>query len=166
MLHPKPRADAPPKGLVLPAGSPAPFAANTDRDFRRIRSTTALLNLVQLFVRKFATACAAKGSANFRPAALVAWRRVLTLSLFSLALSALTIIGGVAVPVRAEPQSYSFGVLSQRSAVLTAQYWNPILDYIGPKAGVTCNSRSPTPPRMQRSHSQGRIRLRLFEHHL
>ncbi|MDP2832372.1 MAG: phosphate/phosphite/phosphonate ABC transporter substrate-binding protein [Pseudomonadota bacterium] len=32
--------------------------------------------------------------------------------------------------------SYSFGVLSQRSAVLTAQYWNPILDYVGRKAGV------------------------------
>lgn len=32
--------------------------------------------------------------------------------------------------------SYSFGVLSQRSAVLTAQYWNPILDYVGRKTGV------------------------------
>ena len=32
--------------------------------------------------------------------------------------------------------SYSFGVLSQRSAVLTAQYWNPILDYAGRRAGV------------------------------
>lgn len=32
--------------------------------------------------------------------------------------------------------SYSFGVLSQRSAVLTAQYWNPILEYVGRKAGI------------------------------
>ncbi len=32
--------------------------------------------------------------------------------------------------------TYSFGVLSQRSAVLTAQYWNPILDYVERKAGV------------------------------
>ncbi|MEI6415098.1 MAG: phosphate/phosphite/phosphonate ABC transporter substrate-binding protein [Pseudomonadota bacterium] len=32
---------------------------------------------------------------------------------------------------------YSFGVLPQRSAVLTAQYWNPILDYAGQKTGVT-----------------------------
>jgi len=31
---------------------------------------------------------------------------------------------------------YSFGVVSQRSAVLTAQYWNPILDYVGRKAGI------------------------------
>ena len=32
--------------------------------------------------------------------------------------------------------SYSFGVLSQRSAVLTAQYWNPILDYVRHKTGI------------------------------
>lgn len=40
-----------------------------------------------------------------------------------------------ALPVRAG-EVYSFGVLSQRSAVLTAQYWNPILDYVGRKAGI------------------------------
>ncbi len=34
-------------------------------------------------------------------------------------------------------QEYAFGVLPQRSAQLTAQYWNPILAYIGQKAGVT-----------------------------
>ncbi len=33
--------------------------------------------------------------------------------------------------------NYSFGVLSQRSAVLTAQYWNPILGYVQSKTGVT-----------------------------
>lgn len=32
--------------------------------------------------------------------------------------------------------TYSFGVLSQRSAVLTAQYWNPILEYVEQKSGV------------------------------
>jgi len=32
--------------------------------------------------------------------------------------------------------TYSFGVLPQRSAVLTAEYWNPILDYVSRKAGV------------------------------
>ncbi len=32
---------------------------------------------------------------------------------------------------------YSFGVLSQRSAVLTARYWNPILEYASRKSGVT-----------------------------
>jgi len=33
--------------------------------------------------------------------------------------------------------TYSFGVLPQRSAVLSAQYWNPILDYVARKVGVT-----------------------------
>jgi phosphonate transport system substrate-binding protein len=34
-------------------------------------------------------------------------------------------------------QTYSFGVVPHRSAVLTAQHWNPILDYVGMKAGLT-----------------------------
>lgn len=42
----------------------------------------------------------------------------------------------VALSARAET-TMSFGVLSQRSAVLTAQYWNPILDYVSKRAGVT-----------------------------
>lgn len=33
-------------------------------------------------------------------------------------------------------ESYSFGVLSQRSATLTAEYWNPILDYVQERTGV------------------------------
>lgn len=37
--------------------------------------------------------------------------------------------------VQAEP--YSFGVLSQRSPVLTAEHWNPILDYIERRTGIT-----------------------------
>lgn len=36
----------------------------------------------------------------------------------------------------AASESYSFGVLSQRSAVLTAQYWNPVLDYVHGKTGI------------------------------
>lgn len=36
----------------------------------------------------------------------------------------------------AEAHAYSFGVLSQRSAVLTAQYWNPILDYVQRQTGI------------------------------
>lgn len=39
-------------------------------------------------------------------------------------------------PVQARAESYSFGVLSQRSAVLTAQYWNPILGYVEKKTGI------------------------------
>jgi len=41
----------------------------------------------------------------------------------------------MAIPAWA--QTYSFGVLPQRSALLTAQYWNPILDYVGRKSGAT-----------------------------
>lgn len=36
----------------------------------------------------------------------------------------------------ARAETYSFGVLSQRSAVLTAQYWNPILDYVRQMTGI------------------------------
>lgn len=35
-----------------------------------------------------------------------------------------------------ETTPYTFGVLAQRSAVLTAQYWNPILTYVSAKSGV------------------------------
>jgi phosphonate transport system substrate-binding protein len=34
-------------------------------------------------------------------------------------------------------QTYSFGVVPVRSAFLSAQYWNPILDYVSRKSGVT-----------------------------
>lgn len=36
----------------------------------------------------------------------------------------------------ATPAAYSFGVLSQRSALLTAQYWNPILEYVSRQTAV------------------------------
>jgi len=39
-------------------------------------------------------------------------------------------------PVRAEETPLSFGVITQRSPVLTAQYWNPILRYVSEKSGV------------------------------
>ncbi len=35
----------------------------------------------------------------------------------------------------AQADTYSFGVLSQRSPSLTAEYWNPILDYIARRTG-------------------------------
>lgn len=37
---------------------------------------------------------------------------------------------------QAEDKVYSFGVLNQRSITLTAQYWNPILKYLGEKSSV------------------------------
>ena len=33
-------------------------------------------------------------------------------------------------------ETYTFGVLPQRSAVLSAQYWNPILQYVRDKTGI------------------------------
>lgn len=56
-------------------------------------------------------------------------RRMLLASLASCA-----VLAGGAV---AQAQSYSFGVLPQRSAVLSAQYWNPILSYVGGKTGIS-----------------------------
>ncbi len=40
------------------------------------------------------------------------------------------------VSAQAEEKPYAFNVLSQRSIALTAQYWNPILTYVGKKSGV------------------------------
>lgn len=37
---------------------------------------------------------------------------------------------------QADEKSYSFGVLNQRSVILTAQYWNPILKYVSERSGV------------------------------
>jgi phosphonate transport system substrate-binding protein len=36
----------------------------------------------------------------------------------------------------AAAETYSFGVLPQRSPLLTAEYWNPILDHVSRRAGV------------------------------
>jgi len=38
--------------------------------------------------------------------------------------------------IAAENTPYTFGVLAQRSALLTAQYWNPILTYVSSKSGI------------------------------
>lgn len=52
-----------------------------------------------------------------------------------LALAVAPTLAWSAGPVR------SFGVLKQRSALLTAEYWNPILDYVSRKSGVTLEMR-------------------------
>ena len=39
-------------------------------------------------------------------------------------------------PAGAQDTPLSFGVITQRSPVLTAQYWNPILRYVSEKSGV------------------------------
>ena len=52
--------------------------------------------------------------------------------------AALLLAAGTAIysPLAAAQQSYSFHVLIQRSIALTAQYWNPVLTYVGRKSGV------------------------------
>jgi len=40
-------------------------------------------------------------------------------------------------PGHAETKIWSFGVLQVRNALLTAEYWNPILRYVSAKSGVT-----------------------------
>jgi phosphonate transport system substrate-binding protein len=44
--------------------------------------------------------------------------------------------GALHSPEAAAQQTYSFYVLHQRTVSLTAQYWNPILTYVGRKSGV------------------------------
>ena len=45
--------------------------------------------------------------------------------------------GAVSLNVCAQAKkSYTFYVLNQRSVALTAQYWNPIMTYVGRKSGV------------------------------
>lgn len=42
----------------------------------------------------------------------------------------------LSVPALADETVYGFSVLNQRSPILTAQYWNPILAYVHKKSGV------------------------------
>lgn len=55
--------------------------------------------------------------------------------------AAAAMVLAAALPARAEDGVYSFGVLNQRSPTLTAEYWNPILDHVGRKAGVRLEMR-------------------------
>jgi len=45
----------------------------------------------------------------------------------------------VPLPLQAAEPDYSFCPVTQRSPVLTAQYWNPILDYVSRRTGATLN---------------------------
>lgn len=55
----------------------------------------------------------------------------------SLVCSLLMILAGLPGAAHAQGEKpYSFGVVNQRSPVLHAQYWNPILRYVSDKSGV------------------------------
>lgn len=57
------------------------------------------------------------------------------------AVLAAALAGAALAPGARAGESYSFYVLHQRSISLTAQYWNPILTYIGKKSGVPLELR-------------------------
>ncbi|MEI7843478.1 MAG: phosphate/phosphite/phosphonate ABC transporter substrate-binding protein [Gallionellaceae bacterium] len=54
----------------------------------------------------------------------------LPIAVFAILFSSLSMQSALAADV------YSFGVLSQRSAVVTAQFWNPILEHVQKKTGI------------------------------
>lgn len=55
-----------------------------------------------------------------------------------------------------ESQTYSFAVLPQRNPILTAQYWNPILSYIGKKTNLNFELKiAKTTPEMQKNIELG-----------
>ena len=51
-------------------------------------------------------------------------------------LTALGALGTTSAPALASEPTLYFGVLNQRSIALTAQYWNPILQYVSQQSGV------------------------------
>lgn len=58
----------------------------------------------------------------------------------------------------ADDKAWSFGVLNQRSISLTAEYWNPILQYISQKSGVPLRlSLAKTAPETDAMISQGSL---------
>jgi phosphonate transport system substrate-binding protein len=56
--------------------------------------------------------------------------------LLALALAAACLPPTAGAQERSTQHRYSFGVIPQRSPTLTAQYWNPILQYVSDKSGV------------------------------
>ncbi len=60
--------------------------------------------------------------------------------------------------VAAPPPVYSFGVVPLRSAVLTAEFWNPILDFVSKEAGVRLELR------IDRSVHESALALERGEH--
>lgn len=53
----------------------------------------------------------------------------------------LVLLGALLVATGVSAQALRFGVVNQRSPQLTAQYWNPILDYVSKKSGVALDLR-------------------------
>jgi phosphonate transport system substrate-binding protein len=59
-----------------------------------------------------------------------------TITLKALSWISLVLLSSVSLPA-AHAESYSFGIFPQRSAGLSTQFWNPILEYVHRKTGIT-----------------------------
>jgi phosphonate transport system substrate-binding protein len=59
-------------------------------------------------------------------------------------------------PALAQETPFSFGVMPQRTPTLTAQYWNPILNYISTQSGVPLQLKlNKTPPEHEAMIKEG-----------
>jgi phosphonate transport system substrate-binding protein len=66
----------------------------------------------------------------------------------------------------AQETPFSFGVLPQRTPILTAQYWNPILNYISTQSGVPLQLKlNKTPPEHEAMIQQGKFDFLYSNHH-
>ncbi len=66
----------------------------------------------------------------------------------------------------AELDYLSFGVIAQRSPVLTAQYWNPIIRYVSEKSGVPLRVRiGKTGPETSEMISRGEVDF-IYSNHI
>jgi len=73
---------------------------------------------------------------------------------------------GVVSPALAQETPFSFGVLPQRTPILTAQYWNPILNYISTQSGVPLQLKlNKTPPEHEAMIQQGEFDFLYSNHH-
>lgn len=61
----------------------------------------------------------------------------MSVSTFARAAAIVAVAIGLHSPDAAAQRTYRFYVLNQRTVALTAQYWNPILTYVGEKSGVS-----------------------------
>ena len=75
-------------------------------------------------------------------------------------LMVLALCVGVGSAARAQETPLSFGVMPQRTPVLTAQYWNPILNYVSAQSGVPLQLKpNKLPPEHEVMIQQGEFDL-------
>jgi phosphonate transport system substrate-binding protein len=78
----------------------------------------------------------------------------------------MTMCVGWVNPVLAQETPFSFGVLPQRTPILTAEYWNPILNYISTQSGVPLQLKlNKTPPEHEAMIQQGEFDFIYSNHH-